>query len=176
MKKSKLKIAIVWTMVAVSIIGLIFLSMSCLWIVLTSYTYKDFAQVLCLCIKNAGAYSVLLVGVVVTIFFQICSKEKELEDEEKIKIEEVGYYTLAFSLDESKYEEEFVGDKMVVEIQSEEDFLFDSMKEDKDIFHILIKFLTSKNRSTNLKNIMVFNEKYFETNKKDILKNYYKYC
>lgn len=176
MKKSKLKIAIAWTMVAVSIIGLIFLSMSCLWIVLTSYTYKDFAQVLCLCIKNAGAYSVLLVGVVVTIFFQIYSKEKELEDEEKIKIEEVGYYTLAFSLDESKYEEEFVGDKMVVEIQSEEDFLFDSMKEDKDIFHILIKFLTSKNRSTNLKNIMVFNEKYFETNKKDILKNYYKYC
>ena len=59
MKKSKLKIAIVWTMVVVSIIGLIFLSMSCLWIVLTSYTYKDFAQVLCLCIKNAGAYSVL---------------------------------------------------------------------------------------------------------------------
>ena len=176
MKKSKLKIAIVWSLASILIIGLIFLSMSCLWIVLTGYTYKDFGQVLCLCIKNAGTYSVLLVGVVITIFFQIYSKEKEMEGEEKIKIEEVGYYTLAFPLPGSEYEEKFVGDKMVVEIQNEEDFLFDPIKEDKDTFHILIKFLTSKNKSTNLKNIMAFNEKYFEKNKKDILMNYYKYC
>lgn len=175
MKKGKLKIAIAWSLASILIIGLIFLGMSCLWIGLTDYTYKDFTQVLCLCIKNAGAYSVLLVGVVVTIFFQIYSKEKEIESEEKIKIEEVGYYTLAFSLDESKYEEKFVGDKMVVEIQSEDDFLYDPMKADKDAFH-LIKFLTSKNRSTNLKNIMAFNEDYFEKNKKDIINNYYKYC
>lgn len=176
MKKGKLRIAIAWSMVSILIIGLIFLGTSCLWIALTGYTYKDFAQVLCLCIKNAGAYSVLLVGVVVTIFFQIYSREKEIESEEKIKIEEVGYYTLAFSLDEAKYKEEFVGDKMLVEIQSEDDFLYDSMKSDKDTFHLLIKFLTSKNRSTNLKNVMAFNEKYFEKNKKDIINDYYRYC
>ena len=176
MKKSKLKIAVAWSLASVLIIGMIFLAMSCLWIVLTDYTYKDFSQVLCLCIKNAGAYSVLLVGVVVTIFFQIYSKEKEIETEEKIKIEEVGYYTLAFSLDESKYEEEFVGDKMVVEIQGEDDFLYDSKKANEDSFHLLIKFLTSKNRSTNLKNVMAFNEEYFETNKKSIINDYYRYC
>ena len=79
-------------------------------------------------------------------------------------------------MDESKYEEKFVGDKMVVEIQSEDDFLYDPMKANKDTFHLLIKFLTSKNRSTNLKNIMAFNEDYFEKNKKDIINNYYKYC
>ena len=69
MKKSKLKIAVAWSLASVLIIGMIFFAMSCLWIVLTDYTYKEFSQVLCLCIKNAGAYSVLLVGVVVTIFF-----------------------------------------------------------------------------------------------------------
>lgn len=69
MKKGKLKIAIAWSLASILIIGLIFWGMSCLWIGLTDYTYKDFTQVLCLCIKNAGAYSVLLVGVVVTIFF-----------------------------------------------------------------------------------------------------------
>ena len=60
MKKGKLRIAIAWSMVSILIIGLIFLGTSCLWIALTGYTYKDFAQVLCLCIKNAGAYSVVL--------------------------------------------------------------------------------------------------------------------
>lgn len=100
MKKRKLWTAIVWSFVASIAIGLFFLCMTCIWILLTDYTYKQFNQVLCLCIKNAGSYSVLLVGIVVTIFFQIYSKEKEIENEERVKIEEVGYYTLAFSLEE----------------------------------------------------------------------------
>ena len=81
MKRNKLKTAMVWTFVVILIIVFIFFSMSCIWILLTKYTYKQFNQVLCLCIKNAGGYSVLLVGIVVTIFFQIYSKEKEIEDE-----------------------------------------------------------------------------------------------
>lgn len=176
MKRNKLKTAIVWTFVVILIIVFIFFSMSCIWILLTKYTYKQFNQVLCLCIKNAGGYSVLLVGIVVTIFFQIYSKEKEIEDEEKTKIEEVGYYTLAFSLKENKHEEKYNGDKIVVEIQKEEDYLFNPTEENEDMFHVPIKFLTSKKESTNLKNIMAFDEKYFNQNKKKILKNYYKYC
>ncbi len=176
MKKRKLWTAIVWSFVASIVIGLIFLCMTCVWILLTDYAYKQFNQVLCLCIKNAGSYSVLLVGIVVTIFFQIYSQEKEIENEERVKIEEVGYYTLAFSLEEFHYEEKFVGDKIVVEIQDEEDYLYDPTNIDPNKFHVLIKFLTSKKESTNLKNIMAFNERYFEENKKEILDNYYKSC
>ncbi len=40
----------------------------------------------------------------------------------------------------------------------------------------MTKFLTSKKESTNLKNIMAFGEKYFEENRKDIIRNYYQYC
>lgn len=75
-EKSKLKITVAWSWASVLIIGMIFLTISGLWIVLTDYTYKDFSQVLCLCIKNAGAYSVLLVGVVVTIFFRYILRKK----------------------------------------------------------------------------------------------------
>lgn len=109
-------------------------------------------------------------------FFSNIFKRKEIEDEEKTKIEEVGYYTLAFSLKENKHEEKYNGDKIVVEIQKEEDYLFNPTEENEDMFHVPIKFLTSKKESTNLKNIMAFDEKYFNQNKKKILKNYYKYC
>ena len=59
-------------------------------------------------LKNAGPYSVLLVGIVITTFFQVYSKEKELQKEDKIKIGEVGYYTLAFKRQEDVYEEVYL--------------------------------------------------------------------
>ena len=56
-------------------------------------------------------------------FFQIYSKEKGLEAEQKIKIGEVGYYTLAFPREDSNYEEQFCGYKAVVEINDEKDYI-----------------------------------------------------
>ena len=48
-------------------------------------------EVLSKILKNAGSYSVLLVGIVITTFFQVYSKEKELEKEDRIKIGDGSY-------------------------------------------------------------------------------------
>lgn len=174
-EKQNFRTAMECTFFAVILLMIIFIGGSFLWIAITPYKLGQFFLVLSLCIKNAGSYSVLLVGIVITIFFQIYSKEKEIEKEDKIKIEEVGYYTLAFPRSDDKYEENFQKDKIVMEINDEEDYKFSAVnKRDKCIF--FIKFLTSKEKSTNLKNIMAFGEDYFDKNKKDILKNYYHYC
>lgn len=175
-KKSYLITAVQWTLVSVLVIGLIFIGTTFLWIGLTPYTFAQFNRVLSLCIKNAGTYSTLLVGIVVTIFWQIYSKEKEIEKDEKAKIKEIGYYTLCFPLKEYGYKEKFVGDKMVIEIRGEEDYVQKQVEEKRKTLRVPIKFLTSKKESTNLKNIMAFSEEYFNTQKNEIINDYYSYC
>lgn len=172
--------AVKYTLYVLILLGAIFIGATMLWICITSKTIAQFDLVLSRILKNAGSYSVLLVGIVITTFFQVYSKEHELEKEDRIKIGEVGYYTLSFPLkkneNEYEYEEVYVGDKLVVEISGEEDYFFSAEKENHSYFHFMAKFLTSKSKSTNIKNIMAFSEEYFENNKKKILKNYYQYC
>lgn len=168
--------AIKATLYALIVLLGIFLGSTLLWILITSYEIQDFFLVLSLILKKAGSYSTLLVGIVVTIFYQISMKEREIEQEDKVKISELGYYTLAFKRPDDDYEEKYNGDKLVVEICDEEDYKFSPHKENKNYYHFPAKFLTSKIESTNLKNIMAFGEEYFEENRKDIIKNYYQYC
>ena len=78
------------------------------WIFISPYKFSQFFEVLSKILKNAGSYSVLLVGIVITTFFQVYSKEKELEKEDRIKIGEVGYYTLSFPLKDEPYKEEYM--------------------------------------------------------------------
>lgn len=165
-----------YTLYVLLLLGVIFLCATILWVVISPYTFQQFNIVLGKVLKNAGSYSVLLVGVVITIFFQIYSKEKELEKEDKIKIGEVGYYILAFKREEDAYEESFNNDKMVVEIDEEKDYEYEPSRRKEEDRHFMIKFLTSKRETTNLKNVMAFSENYFETNKEHILKNYFTYC
>ena len=139
-KKENLETAIKCTVIVVMLLIVIFIGMTFLWIMISSYSIDQFNIVLCLCIKNAGSYSVLLVGIVVTTFFQIYSKEKEKE-EEKIKIGEVGYYTLAFRKPDDKYEEVYNGDKIVMEINNETDYEFQPGKQTEYYFHFLLNFL-----------------------------------
>lgn len=154
----------------------IFVGSTILWIIITPFKFEEFNNVLSLILKNAGSYSTLLVGIAVTTFYQIYVKEREVEKEDKVKIKELGYYTLAFKRNEDDYSEEYNGDKLVVEICDEKDYEFSPHRNSRSYYHFLAKFLTSKKESTNLKNIMAFGEKYFEENKKDIIRNYYKYC
>lgn len=176
MDKKSLKIAIKYTVYVLILVSGLFVCATGLWIFISPYKFPQFFEVLSKILKNAGSYSVLLVGIVITTFFQVYSKEKELEKEDRIKIGEVGYYTLSFPLKDEPYKEEYNGDKLVVEIDCEEDYNFSAERENLQCFHFMAKFLTSKTKSTNLKNIMAFSETYFEKNKNDILKNYYKYC
>lgn len=158
------------------LLTVLFIVSAGLWILITPYEIKDFNYVLSRVLKNAGSYSTLLVGIAVTTFYQVYSKEKEQEQEDKIKINELGYYTLAFKRNEDSHEEAYNGDKIVVEICNEKDYNFNPTIENHKHYHFLAKFLTSKRDSTNLKNIMAFGEKYFEENMKDIIRNYYQYC
>lgn len=176
MRRYKQGRAIKATLYALIVLFGIFLGSSLLWILITPYRIQDFFLVLSLILKKAGSYSTLLVGIVVTIFYQISMKDREIEQEDKVKISELGYYTLAFKRPDDDYQEEYNGDKLVVEICDEEDYKFSAEDENDNYYHFLAKFLTSKEQSTNLKNIMAFGEKYFEENRKDIIKNYYQHC
>lgn len=174
--KRSLGTALTGCFFVIMILFTLFIASTFLWIFITPFRMKEFAYVLSLILKKAGAYSTVLVGLAVTVFYQMYSKEKEVEREDQVKIGEVGYYTLAFTRKDDDYEEEYNGDKIVVEICDEEDYGFSPQKENSEYYHFLAKFLTSKGISTNLKNIMVFGEEYFKKNQKDIVNNYYKYC
>lgn len=174
--KRSLGTALKGCLFVIMILFTLFIASTFLWIFITPFKMKESAYVLSLILKKAGTYSTVLVGIAVTVFYQMYSKEKELEREDRVKIGEVGYYTLAFVRKDDDHEEEYNGDKIVVEICDEEDYEFTSQKENSGYYHFLAKFLTSKGVSTNLKNIMVFGEKYFEEHQKDIINNYYKYC
>lgn len=169
-------VAIKYTFYVLLLLSVVFVGATVVWIGVTPYTIIQFNLVLSKIFKNAGPYSVLLVGIVITTFFQVYSKEKELQKEDKIKIGEVGYYTLAFKRQEDVYEEEYTGDKLVVEINEKSDYDFNAEEDNLRYFHFMTKFLTSKSEVTNLKNVMAFSENYFEKNKKNILKSYYQYC
>ena len=75
---------------------------------ITPYKIIGFNYVLSQVLKNAGSYSTLLVGIVVTTFYQVYAKEMEIEQEDMIKISELGYYTLAFERNADDYEEEYI--------------------------------------------------------------------
>lgn len=176
LEKKSIVIAAKYTVYVLFLISVLFTCATFLWICITPYTMTQFFEVLSKILQKAGSYSVLLVGIVITIFFQVYSKEKELEEEDRIKIGEIGYYTLCFPLKDEPYHEEYKGDKLVVEINCEEDYDFNAEKDNLQYFHFMTKFLTSKKKITNLKNIMAFNDDYFQKNQHDILKNYYEYC
>lgn len=171
MKGSKLVTALKSTIEVIALLMGIFILGTFLWIFITPFGMTDFFHVLGLIIKNAGLYSTLLAGITVTIFYQIYMKEKEIEQADKIKIGEVGYYTLAFP---SHASEDYTGDKSVVVIHSDEDYKYSSQEERYYCF--FVNFLTSKEKKTFLKNIMAFEEEYFIENQKDIIRNYFEYC
>ena len=176
MKNNSFLTSIKYTFYVIVWLSVIFIVTTIVWIWITPYKFTQFYLVLCKIFKSSGSYSVLLVGIVITTFFQVYLKEKELQNEDRIKIGEVGYYTLAFKRQEDEYEEDYNGDKLVVEINDKSDYDFNDRTDKSVYFHFMTKFLTSKSESTNLKNIMAFSEDYFEKNKNDILKNYYHFC
>lgn len=110
-KRNILFVAVKYTLYSIILLALLFGASTCLWIIITDYMFRDFFRVLSLILRNAGSYSTLLVGVVITVFFQIYSREKDAEKEDKIKISEVGYYTLAFKREEDDFCETFYGEK-----------------------------------------------------------------
>ena len=155
---------------------LVFLLAALIWIIITPYETDDFFYVLSSILKRAGAYSTLLVGIVITIFVQIYTKEKELENEEKIKVSEIGYYTLAFPSPDRSCSRKYSNDRIVVEIKNEEDYKFNPSEESKNKYHFTASFQTSKTKSANLKNVRVFSDKYFIKNKNKILRKYFAFC
>ena len=60
-----------YTLYSIGMLFVIFCGATVLWIILMDYRWLDFCIVLSLIFKNAAGYSVLLVGIVITICFQI---------------------------------------------------------------------------------------------------------
>lgn len=159
--------------------AVVFAGATLLCIFITSFGIHDFRMVLYRILKHIEAYNILLVGIGIIVFFRIYSKEKELEKEDAVKTSEVGSYTLALE-DSEIFNEPFSGEKMVVEITRDCDYSFETGKEEPYVstpyINFPVKFLTSKAKSSNLKNIMIFGDGYFKKHVKGILKNYYDYC
>lgn len=121
MKRFKYRTVAKGVLYVLVVLMVVFMGSAGLWILITPFKIKDFNYVLSQVLKNAGSYSTLLVGIVVTTFYQVYAKEREIEQEDIIKISELGYYTLAFKRNTDDYEEEYSGDKIVVEICNEKD-------------------------------------------------------
>lgn len=177
--KSKHVFRIILPMIiSVLAIATIFIFTALIWIVISDYKFVDFFVVLQLILKKAGSYSVLVSAIIATVFFQSYTESKAEDKEKDLKIQNIGQYTLAFQREEDEYREEFRGGKIVLEICTDEDYKIEDIRQSEKEKYALfsIKFLTSLNTSSNLKNIMAFNTDYFKKNMRKIVNNYYIYC
>ena len=160
--------------ISLILLGLIFISSALIWIHISNFVLFDFSKVLQLVLKNMGVYSAVLVGIIVSIFYNsfnsVKAKDKEIEE----KIREVGHYELAFSLD-LKFNERNLTLPQVKIIYEEKDYE-KTPNNDSNRCIVPIKFLTSKDTSSNLKNILAFGDKYFIEKEKMIINNYYQFC
>lgn len=163
---------------SILVIAIIFIFSALIWIGLSGFKFLDFFIVLQLLLKKMGAYSTLLAAIVATVFFQSYTTSKSEDKDIELKIQNIGHYTLAFPREDDGYNEEFKGDKIVLEICTSDDFKIEECEQMKknNVTHLFVKFLTSKNTSSNLKNMMAFSEDFFDKNKKQIIANYFSYC
>lgn len=173
-KKKEFHFALISLTVAFIIIGIFFLISTIVWICITDNKMTDFPLVLSNIIKNIGSYSSVLIALIVSVFFSSYFKEKDIQNSNKIKIESIGYFTLAFSMEEVSNLKEFNERNFVQEIDSFNDYKKIDYKGTYPVGKV--KFLTSKDKRILLKNIMVFSSDYFEKNRNEIVSNYYKYC
>lgn len=164
--------------ISILVIAVIFIFSALIWIEISNFKSSDFFIVLQLLFKKMGSYSVLLTAIVATIFFQSYTASKSEDKDIEFKIQNIGHYTLVFPREDDAYYEEFIEDKIVLEICEENDFEIEKSEQIKNKEYILlyIKFLTSKSTSSNLKNMMAFSENFFKKNKKEIIVNYFSYC
>lgn len=76
MDKKSLKIAIKYTVYVLILVSGLFVCATGLWIFISPYKFPQFFEVLSKILKNAGSYSVLLVGIVITTFFKYTLKKR----------------------------------------------------------------------------------------------------
>lgn len=169
---SKIINPIVWSFF---IIAFIFIISAIVWILLSDYRYYEIATVLLLVMKSSGVYSTLFAAIIATVFFQSYAAQKSEDKDIETKIKNIGHYIIAFQRENDPYYEDFVGNKIVLEVCDERDFLI-QMPNLEQYTYIMTKFLTTKKASTKLKNIMAFSEDYFTLYQDEILNEYYSFC
>lgn len=175
--KQKIKSAIIALCSAATALVIVFLCAAVIWTLITNRNFSNYFFVLSKVMRNGGTYSALLAAIVVAVAFQSFkdAEAKHKESEEKIK--QIGQYTIAFQLEEKQDQPvKTCGD--IIAIKSEEDYLFENIEyqSQKEYCVLPIQFLTSGVVSTNLQNIMAFEDQYFNKNKKKIVSNYYNCC
>lgn len=152
-----------------AILAFIFLASTLGWISISNFTLKDFFPVLQLIIKRSGSYGALLAAIVATIFFQSYTGMKADEKAREDKIRSIGHYAVS------------IPGKIANPILIEETMLINLVEKDSDFkalsgsfSYIKLEFETSKASEGYMRNIMAFEEDYFNKNKREILKNYLK--
>ncbi|MDF2587413.1 MAG: hypothetical protein K0S41_1254 [Anaerocolumna sp.] len=158
------------TIVAILLLSTVFTAATFLWIVISEYKVNEFFSVMQLILKNMGVYSTLLVGIIVSFFYNSYNAFKANDKVIEEKIKSIGHYMMAFSLNPNSLKGLSLP---VVNILNDES---DNFKEYGKTCIVPIKFLTSKDKSSNLKNVMAFSDNYFKNNKKAIIHDYYTYC
>ncbi|TCT17120.1 hypothetical protein EDC18_101418 [Natranaerovirga pectinivora] len=174
-KTLKILIPVIISVIAITVL---FLMSTFLWIGISNYKLTEFCFVFRLILQNMGGYSTLLAAIIATIFFGSYTATKADDKDMELKIQNIGHYTLAFQRENDEYKEDFKGDKIVLEIYIDSDFDIDSVDKISEELYVpfFIKFLTSKNCATNLKNIMAFSDEYFTKNQQKIVSKYFDYC
>lgn len=151
-----------------AILAVIFLASALGWIAISDYRLENFFLVLQLILKKSGSYGALLAAIIATIFFQSYTGMKAEAKDREDKIISIGHYAVSVI-----NEADCILTWKTLRINLiEKDSDFEAS--DDNFSNIKLKFETSKASEGYMRNIMAFEEDYFNKNKREILKNYLK--
>lgn len=166
--------ALFWTLATVV---LLFLLASLGWIIICGMPITEYFHVLSVILSKAGSYSTLLTALSATVILQSYASIKNQEKEISDKIKDIGQFTLAFQLEENQGIEQIRARGGAVVITTDDDYKrFEVDITTQTHLKLHVKFLTSNTKPTNLKNILVFDDEYFQANRTRIINDYYGEC
>ncbi len=168
-RKSKIDIGqLLWPLLwTILLLAFLIAAAAFVWIAIPEDNTLDFWQALRKILQNIKDFEALLLAVVVTVFFQNYMNMKAEARERDEKLKRIGQYAIEVLRDEPWPVDRDV--PMVRLIRTDEDFK-NPLPEGFAGFGL--HFITSQKNQTYFRNVMAFEEAYFNSRKRDILADY----
>lgn len=130
--------------------------------------WKDcFLQVM----NHFDNYSSIFIILVATVFFQSYTSLKREQKEREEKVKSIGSYVISLCANQSVQDDNDIQPYILVTGNQEK-----TQHEVQYVGSIRIQLQHFQKRISFVRNIMAFEDEYFESNKKQIIRNYYFYC
>lgn len=168
-KKSKIDIGqvlcpLLWTIL---LLAFLIAAAAFAWVAIPEDNTLDFWQALRKILRNIKDFEALLLAIVVTIFFQNYMNMKAEVREKDEKLKGIGHYAIEVLRDEPWPVDK---DMPMVRLLSKEEDFKNPLPQDFAGFGL--HFITSQKTPTYFRNVMAFEEAYFNTRKREILAHY----